>query len=336
MPVGIVGTKCGMSRVFMESGRSVPVTVIRALPNRVASVRKYGDAFSVQVGWGKARRRSRKSELGQFGKAGIPVSRGLREFRLHRQQKAESAESIKLGAELGVDQFNPGDRVDVTGASRGKGFAGTVKRWNFSMQDATHGNSLSHRAPGSIGQCQFPGKVWKGKKMAGQMGNVRVTVQNLEIVQVDSENHLLLVVGAVPGAPGSEIELRPSLKPRGRSLLADDSPVSASSKESAAPAEEAAEAAPEAAASEEAEAKAEPAAEASTEAVPEAAASEGAEAKAEPAAEASAEAAPEAAASEEAEAKEEPAAEASAEQTAEAETAEPESGADDKADKESS
>jgi large subunit ribosomal protein L3 len=149
-----------------------------------------------------------KPAAGHFAKAEVEAGEGLWELRL----ETEEGSDLVVGAELAVDQFQPGQRVDVTGTSKGKGFAGTVKRHNFSMQDATHGNSLSHRAPGSIGQCQTPGRVFRGKKMAGQMGDEQVTTQNLEIVQVDTERNLLLIKGAVPGAPGGHVTVRPSVK----------------------------------------------------------------------------------------------------------------------------
>lgn len=237
MAFGVIGTKQGMSRVFMKSGRAVPVTVIRVEPQQVVGVREAASddknaTAAVTVVWGKPHRRQRNSESGQHAAAGVS-GRGFREFRMSPQLQSEMPE---LGTSPGVEQFSTGDRVDATGVSRGKGFAGTVKRWNFSMQDATHGNSLSHRAPGSIGQCQFPGKVWKGKKMAGQMGNHRVTVQNLEIVAVDAERNLLLVTGAVPGAPGALVTLRPSIKSSGQSVLLNDEPAAGiSAADDAAP-----------------------------------------------------------------------------------------------------
>ena len=231
MAVGIIGTKCGMSRVFMQSGRSIPVTVIHATPNRVLAIRQYNSARAAQVTWGTERKHAHRAAAGQYRAAGVAPGSGLRELRLPKDADLQS------GGELDVTQFNSGDRVDVTGRSKGKGFAGTVKRWNFHMQDATHGNSLSHRAPGSIGQCQFPGKVFKGKKMAGHMGDARVTVQNLEIIQVDPVNNLLLVAGAVPGAPGGQLELRPSIKSRGKSLLDGDEPVAAAAQADAPSAE---------------------------------------------------------------------------------------------------
>lgn len=211
MSIGLVGRKSGMTRVFTEAGLSIPVTVVEVNPNRVTQIKTAEiDGYSaVQVTTG-ARKASRvsKSMAGHFAKAGTEAGTGLWEFRAD----ADELGSIAAGNELTVERFTPGQMVDVTGTSKGKGFQGTIKRHNFSMQDATHGNSLSHRAPGSIGQCQTPGRVWKGKKMSGHMGDARVTTQSLEIVQVDVENNLLLVKGALPGATGSDVIIRPSVK----------------------------------------------------------------------------------------------------------------------------
>ncbi len=211
MPIGLVGRKCGMTRVFTDAGESIPVTVIEALPNRVAQLKTADrDGYrAVQVTFGSASpNRTAKPLLGHFGKAQVDPGEGLWEFRL---EEAEG-EDLAPGAELKVDVFQDGQKVDVVGTSKGKGFAGGVKRHNFSMQDATHGNSLAHRAPGSIGQNQTPGRVFKGKKMAGQMGNVRRTVPNAEVVRIDSERNLLLVKGGVPGAPGGHVFVRPAVK----------------------------------------------------------------------------------------------------------------------------
>ena len=211
MAIGIIGRKAGMTRVFTEDGVSIPVTVIEATPNRVTQVRtEDGDGYrALQVTTGSRRaNRVSKPAAGHFAKAGVEAGNGLWEFRLDGEEGAE----LEAGAELDVNQFEAGQMVDVTGVSKGKGFAGTVKRHNFRMQDATHGNSLSHRAPGSIGQCQTPGRVFKGKKMAGHMGDERVTTQNLEVVRVDAARNLLLVKGAVPGAAGGTVTVRPSVK----------------------------------------------------------------------------------------------------------------------------
>lgn len=209
MTVGLIGRKAGMTRVFTEDGVSVPVTVIEVEPNRVTAVKTEETdgytAVQVTTGAKKANRLS-KPEAGNFAKAGVEAGRGLWEFRL------SGGDEVNVGDELTVARFEAGQKVDVTGQSKGKGFQGGVKRWNFSMQDATHGNSLSHRAPGSIGQCQTPGRVWKGKKMAGQMGNAQVTVQTLEVVRVDAERNLLLIKGAVPGATGGDVIVKPAVK----------------------------------------------------------------------------------------------------------------------------
>jgi large subunit ribosomal protein L3 len=201
-----------MTRVFTEEGNSVPVTVVEVQPNRVTQIKtpeKDGySAVQVTAGSRKTNRVS-KAEAGHYAKANTGAGDGLWEFR------TLDLEEIELGSEITVDRFQVGEKVDVTGTSKGKGFQGGVKRHNFSMQDATHGNSISHRAPGSIGQCQTPGKVWKGKKMAGQMGSVRKTVQSLEVVRVDLDNNLLLIKGAVPGATGTNVVVKPAIKARG-------------------------------------------------------------------------------------------------------------------------
>jgi large subunit ribosomal protein L3 len=200
-----------MTRIFTEAGVSVPVTVVEVDPNRVTQMRSEEvDGYrAMQVTMG-ARRASRvnKAMAGHFAKAGTEAGVGLWEFRLADGE----GEDIEVGKRIGVDIFEAGQKVDVAGATIGKGFAGGVKRHNFRTQDATHGNSLSHRAPGSIGQCQTPGRVFKGKRMAGQMGNVRRTVQNLEIVRVDAERNLLLIRGAVPGARGGNVIVTPAVK----------------------------------------------------------------------------------------------------------------------------
>ncbi|MCL6417163.1 50S ribosomal protein L3 [Aestuariirhabdus sp. Z084] len=211
MTIGLVGKKCGMTRVFTEDGVSIPVTVVEVDPNRITQVKTQDtdgyNAIQVTLGARRANRVS-KPMAGHFAKANTEAGRGLWEFRL------EGEESFQVGDQLSVDRFEAGQKVDVTGQSKGKGFAGAIKRWNFSMQDATHGNSLSHRAPGSIGQCQTPGRVFKGKKMSGHMGAERVTVQSLEVVRVDAERNLLLIKGAVPGAPGGDVVVLPAVKAR--------------------------------------------------------------------------------------------------------------------------
>jgi len=211
MAIGLVGRKAGMTRIFTDEGQSVPVTVIEVDGNRVTQKRTQDvDGYSaVQVTVGE-RRASRvsKSAAGHFAKAGVEAGRGLWEFRLEDGE----GEEIKAGDTLDVSVFEAGQIVDVTGQSKGKGFQGGVKRWNFTMQDATHGNSLSHRAPGSIGQCQTPGRVFKGKKMAGHMGSEQVTVQSLEVVRVDAERNLLLIKGAVPGSTGADVIVKPAVK----------------------------------------------------------------------------------------------------------------------------
>jgi len=210
MAIGIVGKKAGMTRVFTEAGQSVAVTVLEVTPNRITQVKTAEtDGYSaLQVTYGeKKASRVSKPEGGHFAKANVEAGRALLEFR--------TEEALAVGEALTVEQFEAGQKVDVTGTSKGKGFQGGVKRWNFSTQDATHGNSLSHRAPGSIGQCQTPGRVWKGKKMAGHMGAEQVTTQGLEVVRVDAENNLLLIKGAVPGATGSDVIVKPAVKAKG-------------------------------------------------------------------------------------------------------------------------
>ena len=210
MTIGLVGRKSGMTRVFTEDGVSIPVTVVEVTPNRVTQIKEIDSdgyrAIQVTAGSRKASRVS-KAKAGQFAKAGVEAGHGLWEFRL-----TGSDETPEVGSELTVERFEVGQKVDVAGKSKGKGFQGVIKRWNFAMQDATHGNSLSHRAPGSIGQCQTPGRVWKGKKMSGHMGSVNVTTQGLEVVRVDAERNLLLIKGALPGAPGGDVIVRPTIK----------------------------------------------------------------------------------------------------------------------------
>mgnify|MGYP000275963996 CR=1 FL=1 len=211
MTIGLVGRKSGMTRVFTEDGASIPVTVVEISPNRVTQVKELDSdgyrAIQVTAGSRKAAKVS-KSEAGHFAKAGVEAGRGLWEFRLNDGE----GEELEAAGEIKVDIFEQGQMVDVTGTTKGKGFAGTVKRHNFHMQDATHGNSLSHRAPGSIGQCQTPGRVFKGKKMAGHMGAARVTTQSIEVVRVDADRNLLLVKGAVPGSRGGDVIVTPAMK----------------------------------------------------------------------------------------------------------------------------
>ena len=212
MAIGIVGRKSGMTRVFTEAGASVPVTVIEVEPNRVVQIKtpEVDGYTAVQVTTGH-QARPKKPLAGHFARAGAGAGRGLWEFRVEA-----IGDELSPGAEFGVEQFEAGQKVDVRGISKGKGYAGTIKRWNFRGQDNSHGNSLSHRAPGSIGQCQTPGRVFKGKKMAGQLGNVRVTTQNLEVVRVDEKRNLLLVKGSVPGPAGGDVHVRPAVKRSGR------------------------------------------------------------------------------------------------------------------------
>jgi large subunit ribosomal protein L3 len=209
MAIGIVGRKCGMTRVFDENGVSTPVTVIEVAANRISQVKtKDNDGYqAIQVTTGERKaNRVTRPQAGHFKKAGVEAGRGLWEFR------TDSLDGLEAGGEIKVDIFENGQIVDVTGMSKGKGFQGGVKRWNFAMQDATHGNSISHRSNGSIGQNQSPGKVFKGKKMSGHMGAERSTTQNLTVVRVDAERNILLIKGAVPGAKGSDVIVRPAVK----------------------------------------------------------------------------------------------------------------------------
>jgi len=211
MTMSLVGRKCGMTRVFTEDGVSIPVTVIEAQPNRITQVKTVEtDGYrALQVVAGSRRAsRVRKPAAGHFAAAKVEAGDLITEVRLDDTDEGE----FEKGNELKVDLFEEGQKVDVIGTTIGKGFAGAIKRWNFSMQDATHGNSLAHRAPGSIGQNQTPGRVFKGKKMAGHMGNVRRTVQNLEVVRIDAERNLLLIKGAVPGHRGGSVVVRPAIK----------------------------------------------------------------------------------------------------------------------------
>jgi len=214
MTMGLVGRKCGMTRVFTEDGVSIPVTVIEAQPNQITQVKTVEAdgyrALQVSAGSRKASRVSRP-QAGHFAQAKVAAGDLISEFRLGEADETE----YQIGSTLRVDLFEEGQKVDVIGTSIGKGFAGTIKRHNFSHQDNTHGNSLAHRAPGSIGQNQTPGRVFKGKKMSGHMGNVRRTAQNLVVVRVDAERNLLLVRGAVPGHQGARVIVRPAIKARG-------------------------------------------------------------------------------------------------------------------------
>ncbi|MFK5971237.1 MAG: 50S ribosomal protein L3 [Candidatus Marithrix sp.] len=205
----VVGQKRGMTRIFSEDGQSIPVSVISVSPNRITqikSIAKEGyNAVQVTCGTHKVAKLN-KPIKGHLAKANVEEGRHFWEFRI------DNDKTFELGQSIGVDVFTQGQKVDVTGLTKGKGFAGVIKRYNFKMQDATHGNSLSHRSAGSIGQNQTPGRVFKGKKMAGHMGNVRCTTLNLEIIRVDIDKQLLLVKGAIPGAPGGDVFIRPAIK----------------------------------------------------------------------------------------------------------------------------
>ena len=211
MSLGLVGRKVGMTRIFTEDGSAVPVTVLDVSNNRVAQIKKPDvDGYSaVQVAFGKRKpTRVTKPLIGHFAKAGIEAAAALVEFRVDENRLSE----IKPGDPLNVSLFSVGQRVDVSGISIGKGFAGSIKRHNFSSNRASHGNSVSHNAPGSISMAQDPGRVFPGKRMAGHLGNVKRTVQNLEVVRVDETRQLLIVKGAVPGARGSQVVVRPAVK----------------------------------------------------------------------------------------------------------------------------
>ena len=211
MTIGIIGRKRGMTRIFTEDGHSIPVTVIETGINRVTRLTSpEKDGYrAVQVAWGsKKPGKANKPVAGAYAKANIDLGEGLVEYRI------TDDEDLSEGSEIKVDMFEAGQKVDVSGTTIGKGYGGVIKRHHFSHQRNSHGNSISHRAPGSIGQCQTPGRVFKGKKMAGHMGNVKRTVQNLEVVRVDSERNLLLIKGAVPGAKGGKVIIKPSVKAR--------------------------------------------------------------------------------------------------------------------------
>lgn len=209
--LGIVGRKAGMSRLFTEDGKSIPVTLIEATPNRIVQVKTPGsDGYSaIQVTAGVKRAALiNKPEAGHLAKAKVEAGRGLWELRV----EADKIGDFEVGGEIKADIFEVGQLVDVQGVTKGKGFQGTIKRWNFTMGDATHGNSLSHRSPGSIGQRQTPGRVFPGKKMSGHMGAETQTTQRLEVVKVDAERGLIAIKGAVPGAPGGDVIVRPTSK----------------------------------------------------------------------------------------------------------------------------
>ena len=211
MSIGVIGRMVGMTRIFEQDGKSIPVTVIEVEANRVTQIKtKDTDGYTaIQVTTGSVKAsRLNKPEAGHFAKAGVEAGRGLWEFRLDDADIA----NYSVGSEVKVELFNDVKKVDVTGTSKGKGFAGSVKRWNFRTQDMTHGNSRSHRVPGSTGQNQTPGRVFKGKRMCGHLGNVQVTVQALEVVRVDAERKALLVKGAVPGAINGTVVVKPSVK----------------------------------------------------------------------------------------------------------------------------
>ena len=209
--IGLIATKEGMTRLFQGDGKSLPVSVLKVDTNFISQIKtKQSDGYdSIQLSTKEQKEKNqKKSKIGHFSKNNLSLKKYIKEFRLDESE----LDGLELGKEFDVNIFEEGQLVDVSGISKGKGFAGTVKRWNFATQDATHGNSLAHRKPGSIGQCQTPGRVWKGKKMAGHMGNVKKTVQNLRVVKIDEENSLLLVQGAIPGFNGSSVIIKPAVK----------------------------------------------------------------------------------------------------------------------------
>jgi large subunit ribosomal protein L3 len=235
MAIGLVGRKAGMTRIFTEAGETVPVTVIEVLPNRITQVKAQDkDGYrAVQVTYGTRRQGLlSKAVAGHFAKANVAPGKSLVEFRLAQADKSE----LKAGEELKADQFKEGESVDVTGTTIGKGFAGVMKRHNFGGLPASHGVSVSHRSPGSIGQRQTPGRVFKGRRMSGHMGVVRRTNENLKVVGVDVERNLLLVRGAVPGAEGGQVLVRPSLKAARRGLRKTVAPTKTGSAPSKDPA----------------------------------------------------------------------------------------------------
>ena len=234
MAIGVVGRKAGMTRVFTDAGETIPVTVIEVLPNRVTQVKSQDkDGYrAVQVTYGTRRPQLYSKALtGHYAKANVAPGRALVEFRLTDSDKLE----FKPGTEVKVDLFKAGQAVDVTGTTIGKGYAGVMKRHNFGGLPATHGVSVSHRSPGSIGQRQTPGRVFKGRRMSGHMGVVRRTTENLKVVQVDAERNLLLIQGAVPGAEGGQVIVRPSLKAARRALRKTVAPTKVGSAPSANP-----------------------------------------------------------------------------------------------------
>ena len=209
--IGLIATKEGMTRLFQEDGKSLAVSVLKVDTNFISQIKtKQSDGYdSIQLSTKEQKEKNQtKSKIGHFSKNNLSLKKYIKEFRLDESE----LDGLELGKEFDVNIFEEGQLVDVSGISKGKGFAGTVKRWNFATQDATHGNSLAHRKPGSIGQCQTPGRVWKGKKMAGHMGSVKKTVQNLRVVKIDEENSLLLVQGAIPGFNGSSVIIKPAVK----------------------------------------------------------------------------------------------------------------------------
>jgi large subunit ribosomal protein L3 len=209
MPLGVVGKKVGMTRIFTDDGVSVPVTVLHVDSNSVTQLKEQEkDGYrAVQIAYGSRKpSRVNKSLTGHYAKASVASGEGMCEFRLDESE----GEGLELGAELKVDQFEEGQKVQVTGISKGKGFAGTIKRHNFRGQDNSHGNSISHRVPGSTGQCQTPGRVFKGKKMCGHMGSEQVSTKNLTVVKVDTDRDLILIKGAVPGSKGGRVIVRPT------------------------------------------------------------------------------------------------------------------------------
>lgn len=214
MTIGLLGKKCGMTRVFTENGASIPVTVIEVLPNLITQVKTLeNDGYAaIQVTTGKRKpSRLNKAEVGHFAKANVEPGEGLWEFRTENEKNLPEGGFV-VGGIIHVDRLQEGQFVDVIGTTKGKGFAGVIKRHHFNAQDATHGNSLSHRAPGSIGQRQSPGRVFKGKKMAGHMGDVRRTAISLKVVKVDAEKNLVLISGAVPGSTNAYVIIRPAIK----------------------------------------------------------------------------------------------------------------------------